>query len=78
MKPLLKFILVITIATLSVGLYMLNNDFDKGNFVVGISVLLFAFVLLPIFLYHRYKGKNLKDYTLNKEKIDKLFNQLNS
>ena len=27
---------------------------------------------MPLFLYHRWKGKRLEDYTLTKEKMDKM------
>ena len=57
---------------------MLQNSFENGNLVVGIGVLLFAFVFLPLFLYYRYKGKKLTDYTLDKDKINQIFDNLNS
>ena len=61
--------------SLITGLYV-NNTGDTllGNKIIGYTVLTAAFVLMPIFLAHRWKGKKLKDYTLSKENMDKLRN----
>ena len=54
--------------------FVLNASGDPllGNKVVGYTVLTAAFVFLPAFLVHRWKGKKLKDYTLSKENLQKL------
>lgn len=78
MKKVIRIILFVILVILGVGFYLLSDDHSKGNFVVGIGVLLFTLVLMPLFLYHRYKGKKLEDYTLNKEKIDKMIDNLSS
>jgi len=31
-----------------------------------------AFLFLPLFLYHRWKGKRLEDYTLTEENLKKM------
>lgn len=43
-----------------------------GDVIIGIAVLTSAFILMPIFLYVRWKGKRLKDYTLSKENMDRM------
>jgi hypothetical protein len=43
-----------------------------GNKIVGFTVLTAAFVFMPAFLVHRWKGKKLKDYTLSKENLQKI------
>ena len=48
------------------------QEHPKGNLVVGVAVLSMMFVLIPVFLIHRYKGKNIKDYTLDDKKIKEL------
>jgi hypothetical protein len=59
--------------SLITGLYVNNKGNTLlGNKIVGFTVLTAAFVFMPIFLVHRWKGKNLKDYTLSKENLDKL------
>lgn len=36
----------------------------RGDKFIGIGVLILAFALMPLFLYHRYKGKDLSKYRL--------------
>jgi hydrogenase-4 membrane subunit HyfE len=51
---------------------MQSKSLPQGEKIIGISVLLLTFVLLPLFLYYRFRNKNLKDYMLTKENIDKM------
>ena len=50
----------------------IEDDQIIGNRIVGISVLASVFVLMPIFLYRRWRGKRLQDYTLTHEKMKKM------
>ena len=52
--------------------FRMNNNMILGDRIIGIAVLASAFILMPIFLYVRWKGKNLKDYTFTKENLDKM------
>lgn len=52
--------------------YRLNNDILFGDRIIGLSVLAFAFILMPIFLYVRWKGKKLEDYTLSDKNMKKM------
>ena len=47
-------------------------DLVVGEKIIGYTVVFAAFVFLPIFLYHRWKGKRLKDYTLSEENLEKI------
>ena len=47
-------------------------EFNTGEFIIGFTVLTGSFIYLPLFLYHRWKGKKLKDYTLNEENLKKM------
>jgi len=76
MIQFIRLLLFILLVDLGIGFYLLSQDYSKGNLVVGIGVLVFAFVLLPLFLYHRYKNKKWEDYTLDKEKMDKIIDNL--
>ena len=49
-----------------------ENEELIGNRIVGISVLASVFILMPIFLYRRWKGKRLQDYTLTHDKMRKM------
>ena len=73
MKYFLRLLFLLIMTSLITGLYV-NNTGETllGNKIIGFTVLTAAFVFMPIFLVHRWKGKNLKDYTLSKENLDKL------
>jgi len=71
-KLFIKIVAIVVISLLSVGIYMQSKSLPQGEKITGISVLLLAFVLLPLFLYYRFRNKNLKDYMLTKENIDKM------
>jgi hypothetical protein len=75
MKYLLAFLFFGILFSLTVGLYVNNSGNTLlGNKIIGFSVLTAAFIFMPIFLIHRWKGKKLKDYTLSKENLEKLRN----
>ena len=75
MKYLLRILFLGILISLSYGLYV--NSSGKtllGNKIIGFTVLTGAFIFMPIFLVHRWKGKRLQDYTLSKENMEKLRN----
>lgn len=47
-------------------------DFEEGEQIIGFTVLTGAILFLPLFLYHRWNGKKLKDYTLSEENLKKM------
>ena len=74
MNKFLIGLIVIIACLISFGYFQKNNGLN-GDKWIGIGVLLIAFVLMPLFIYHRYKNKNAKDYlmtnfTQDKEKTD--------
>tara|TARA_B100001059_G_scaffold73116_2_gene70491 strand:+ start:6138 stop:6380 length:243 start_codon:yes stop_codon:yes gene_type:complete len=75
MKYFLRLLFLSILFSLSFGLYVNSTGNTLlGNKIIGFTVLTAAFVFMPIFLVHRWKGKRLKDYTLSKENLDKLRN----
>ncbi len=77
MKLVIQIILVLVVINFSIGFYLLYQEHPKGDIVVGIGVLLFSFVLMPLFLYHRYRSKKMKDYMLDKDKMNQIIDNLN-
>jgi len=56
---------------------ILNLDYSKK--LIGFGVLGLFFVVFPLFSYYRWKDKDVKDYMLTKENLDKMReNQRNS
>lgn len=70
MKYVIIFVLVLTLGMLVTGFYQKNAGDANGDIVIGLGVLSTAFVLMPLFIYHRYKNKNLSDFTFEKFKKD--------
>lgn len=54
------------------GLYLKEKGAsDISELLIGFSVFLLSFLYLPLFLYHRYKGKDLSKYTFDYKKLRK-------
>ncbi|WP_372745941.1 hypothetical protein [Lutibacter sp.] len=70
MKYILITILVLILTALTYGFYIKSNGDTFGEIIIGISVLAIAFIFMPLFIYHRYKNKNMKDFTFEKFKND--------
>ena len=57
--------LIVTIACLiSFGYFQKNNGLN-GDKWIGIGILLVAFVLMPLFLYSRFKNKETRERMLD-------------
>ena len=77
MKKILWILFVLIISSLGFGFFYKNFvDFKIGEKIIGFSVFGGVFIYLPLFLYHRWKGKNLKDYTLSEENLKKMRNKI--
>ena len=73
MYLLMKILGVLILGGVGTGFYYrLNDDMVLGDRIIGLSVLAFAFILMPIFLYVRWKGKKLEDYTLSDKNMKKM------
>ena len=62
--------------SLFTGFYIKNivgNDI-LGEKVIGSSVVFFVIIFLPVFLFHRWKGKDIRHYTLTKENFERMKN----
>ena len=63
MKTALKVILLICIVLIAAGTYLNIESSGQGEKLIGIGALIFAFILMPLFIYHRYKNKDLSSYS---------------
>lgn len=64
------FVFILTLGMLATGFYLKNAGDANGEIIIGLGVLLIAFVLMPLFIYHRYKNKKMRDFTFEKFKKD--------
>ncbi|MGB5242037.1 MAG: hypothetical protein WBN28_15030 [Lutimonas sp.] len=65
MKNLLRIVLFIVVSLIAGGTIANLIESGKGEIYIGIGVLIFAFILMPLFIYHRYKGKDLSKYSID-------------
>ena len=69
----MKILGIVILIAIGVGFYFrLNDDVITGDRIIGISVLASAFILMPIFLVVRWRGKKLEDYTLSDKNMKKM------
>ncbi len=65
MKTLVKILFFIFLVWMAVGAYLLNVQHPKAEVVMGLGVFFMAFVLMPIFIYYRYRDGKYKKYIMN-------------
>jgi hypothetical protein len=70
MRYILITVLFLILGTIGYGYYIKNSGDPSGEIIIGIGVLGIAFILMPLFIFHRYKNKNIKDFTFQKFKKD--------
>ena len=72
MKLTIRFLFFLIILSFFFGFYIkdiVENDV-YGEKIIGFTVLFSVIIFLPLFLFYRWKDKNIKDYTLTKENYD--------
>lgn len=73
MNSIIKILAILILIAIAVGFYYrINDNIILGDKIIGVAVLASAFILMPIFLYVRWKGKKLEDYTLSDKNIKKM------
>jgi hypothetical protein len=77
MNLVLKVMFIIFLIWMTVGIYLLNTAHEKAQITMGLGIFYFSFLLMPIFIYHRYKDGKYKKYILNDQKLRDAFNHKN-
>jgi flagellar biosynthesis protein FliP len=72
MKYFITLLFIAVLLSIGIGFYLKPSDEATGNLIIGLSLMVGFFVLMPVFIYHRWKNKNVKDYMLTKENIEKM------
>ena len=70
MKFVIIFVLILSLGMLGTGFYLKNSGDVNGEIMIGLGVLMVAFILMHLFIYHRYKNKNMADFTFDKFRKD--------
>lgn len=73
MKYIIRILFVAIVILVCVGYYFKNTgDHVTGDKFVGVGILAASFILMPVFIYHRWKNKKVKDYMLTEENLRKM------
>ncbi len=72
MKYFITLLFIAVLLSIGIGFYLKPSDEATGNLIIGLSLMVGFFVLMPVFIYHRWKNKNVNDYMLTKENIEKM------
>ncbi|MFT5761950.1 MAG: hypothetical protein ACI8WA_001074 [Polaribacter sp.] len=78
MKLVLKILFIIFILWMSIGIFLLKTEHPKAEIVMGLGVFYLSFLLMPIFIYYRYKDGKYKKYQLNDQKLKELMKNKDS
>ena len=69
MKYLITIFFLISISLIIGGFFDVFENSEKS---IGLGVSALFLVVFPLFSWHRWKNKNVKDYLLTKENLDKM------
>ena len=69
MKYIILFVFLAALGSILTG-YILENEWSQK--LIGFGVVGLFFIVFPLFSYYRWKDKNIKDYMLTKENLDKM------
>lgn len=75
MKNLIFILFLASIGSIIAGYFL---DVDYSQKLIGFGVIGLFVIVFPLFSYYRWKGKDLKDYMLTKENLDKMREHKNS
>lgn len=65
-------ILIVFVACVTSIILGYNLEVSYSQKLIGGGVLGLFFVFIPLFSYHRWKGRDIKEYMITKENLDKM------
>ncbi len=72
MKPIKIITFIAFLASITSIICGLSIDVDYSEKLVGFGVVGLFIIVFPLFSYYRWKGKDVKDYMLTQENLDKM------
>ncbi|HZW77790.1 MAG TPA: hypothetical protein VFF21_05740 [Flavobacteriaceae bacterium] len=72
MKYVINILFLVALGGLVAGFVIQPGDKALGDKFIGLSMILGFFIVMPLFIYHRWKGKDISKYYLNHENIMKM------
>ena len=65
MRALLKILFVLFLVSMVVGFYMKYTNQENADIIIGLGVLFLSFILMPLFIFQRYRQGKYKKYVLD-------------
>jgi len=72
MKYIIFFFFISSLSSIVAG-FILDETYSEK--LIGFGVLGLFFIVFPLFTYHRWKDRNVNDYMLTKENLEKMREQ---
>ena len=72
MNKIILISFITSIIGIFIGYYFKLENELLGNRIIGISVIIFVLLFMPLFIYNSWKGKKLSDYTFSDENVKKM------
>ena len=72
MRLLLYIFFITAVILASYGFYIGQEDLATSQLFIGLGITTLFFIWMPIFVYYRWKGKDVTKYMLNQENILKM------
>ena len=72
MNKIILISFITSIIGIFIGYYFKLENEILGNKIIGISVIIFVILFMPLFIYNSWKGKKLSDYTFSDENVKKM------
>lgn len=71
MKYIIIILFIASFGSILIGFFL---DSEYSQKLIGFGVMGLFFIVFPLFSYYRWKDKDVKDYMLTKENLDKMRN----
>lgn len=72
MKIAIPFFFVLSVVLVVLGFYFKSEDLAKGELLIGLGVVCGFLITMPLFLYNRWKDRDVRDYMLTKDSFKKM------
>ena len=72
MNKIILMSFITSIIGIFIGYYFKLENEMLGDKIIGISVIIFVLLFMPLFIYNSWKGKKLSDYTFSNENLQKM------
>lgn len=64
MKKIVLILFIIFLIWMAIGGYLESTNHPKGPVVMGLGVMFLSFILMPVFIYSRYRKGKYKKYII--------------